>query len=94
MVIGQRYDAETQAQMTRSLRKRGEHELGLRCMRVAGHQVVFDEPHAVEAEPVGELDFDERIGIDVLLAAPEVRWHGELVEEIEQQKQAPVEGVS
>jgi len=83
MVVRQRDHAEPQADVRGAPRERGQHEFRLRRMRVAGHQVVLDQPRAVEAQAVGEFDLVERAGVHFGFAAPEVRRHGQFVEEIE-----------
>jgi len=94
VVIRQGNDAQAQAQMPRASRQRGEHQVRLRRVGVAGHQMMLDDPHAVEPQPVGELDFVERVRVDVRLAAAEMRRHGELVEKIDEQLQPPLGPVS
>ena len=60
---GQRlHDAVSETDPLRALRRRGEEDLGRARVRVLLEEVVLDQPHAVEAEAVGELDLLERLG--------------------------------
>ena len=51
---------------------------------------MLDEPCAVKAERIGELDLGERVGVDLRFAASRSGGHGEFVEEVEFQE--PVAG--
>src|SRR6185437_2574606 len=77
-------------QSRRATRDRGQHELGLRRMRVAGHQVMLGQPHAVKAELVGELDLVRRLGVGARLVTPRAGYDGKLVEEIDLQARSPL----
>jgi hypothetical protein len=89
VMVRERDDRDAQTQPRRSLRERGEHELRGRGMRVAGQEMMLDQPHPVESEPVGVLDLRRAVGEDLGLAASEAGRYRELVEEIEEQVRAP-----
>ena len=58
------HDAVTEPDALRALRCRGEEQLRRARVRVLLEEVVLDEPGAVDADPVGELDLLERLGED------------------------------
>ena len=63
------HDAVTEPDALRALRCRGEEELRCARMRVLLEEVMLDEPCAVDADPVGELDLFERLGEDARFVA-------------------------
>ena len=52
---GEQHDSVAEADPRRALAGRGEEDLGGRTVAVLLEEVVFDLPHVVEAEPVGQL---------------------------------------
>src|SRR5512132_237089 len=83
MMVRQRHDAEPEAQLRRTPRERREDQFGLRRMRVPAHEMMLDDPYAMKAAPVGQLDLVAGVGIYASLAAPDVRRHRELMEKVE-----------
>ena len=56
------HDAVPEADPLGALRRGGEEQLGRARVRVLLEEVVLDDPCAVDADPVGELDLLERLG--------------------------------
>ena len=52
--------------------------------------MVLGDPHAVESEGVGELDFAKGVGIHGRFTATAGRGYGKLMEEIEYQDGSPM----
>ena len=90
MMIRQRHEAQSEAQARRALRERRQYELGLGGMRIARREVVLDQPHAVQAEPVREFDLGHAVGKYFRFASAERGRHRKLVEEVEKQGQLPL----
>ena len=59
--------AEAEPEVRRDLAQRAEHDLGARAVRAALAEVVLHQPHAVEAEGVGQRDLLERVPVRLLL---------------------------
>ena len=85
MVIGERNDTKSESQARRAPRECRENQFRLRRVRVAGHEMMLGEPHAMEPERVRELDFGDAVLVHGRLTAPGLRRYGELIEEVEYQ---------
>jgi len=62
-------DAVRESDPLGALRRGGEEQLGRARVRVLLEEVVLDDPHAVDADAVGELDLLERLVHDPPLVA-------------------------
>jgi hypothetical protein len=90
MMVRQRHDAQSETQAGRALRQRRENQIRLGAMRIAGHEMMLDQPHAVESEPVRKLDLRHAVGEYFRFAAAASRRHGKLVEKVEKQGEPSV----
>src|SRR4051794_31036949 len=72
------HDAVTETDALRALRGGGEEHLGRGGVAVLLEEVVFDLPHVVDAERVGELDLLQRV-LDELVLGTFVPRAGKLV---------------
>jgi hypothetical protein len=68
--VGHERDPEAEADLLGDLAERPDEDLGRRGVRPALAEVVLDVPRAVEAEPVGEADLLDRLGVGLLLGGP------------------------
>ena len=83
------HDPVSEPDAVRALRRRREEELGRARVRVLLEEVVLDEPRAVEAQAVGELDLLERLAEDPLLVAVGPRARHLVLEEQPELHRAP-----
>ena len=68
--VGHQRDAEAEAEVLGDLRERAVDHFGRRAVRAPLTEVVLDQPHGVEPQPVGETDLLERLPVGLLLARP------------------------